>query len=913
MGMSSVMCRWPMLLALAAVLLGGGVSAMAADDTIVIYVSVEGNDEWTGRSMTLTAPNGPVATLQKACALARVRRMAMSRAVPMAVELLPGTYELAEPLALTAEDSGVGGKAIIYRAAEGAEVRLVGGKVLTGFQTVSDAAILEQLPERARGNVMEVDLKANGVMDYGSPGGGGMELFYNDVPMTLSRWPNEGFVRIKEVLEVTPVDVRGTKGDKGGKFVYEEDRASRWLGEKDLWLHGYWFWDWSDQRMQVASIDIDNKIIQIKEPEKHHYGYRKGQWYYAFNALSEIDMPGEWYADREAGILYFWPPSPVENGRAVVSVIPTLIQLDGVSKVRIEGLTLEACRGTAITVNGSTGVEVTGCTIRNIGTGVSMSGGTDNGVVGCDIHDTGGAGITLSAGDRKTLTPAGLYAENNHIHDWGRIKRMYAAGVHVYGVGNRVSHNLLYSAPHTAIFFGGNDHVIEFNEIHSVCYESNDAGAIYAGRDWSMRGTVIRHNYLHHINGREGRGCVGVYLDDMYCGTEISGNLFHNVTRAAFIGGGRDNSILNNIFVDCKPAVHVDARAMGWAKSHTDGWVKEATEKGTHKGIEYQKPPYSTRWPELARVLEGDPYAPEGNVVARNVCWGGRWDDFQAQALPLIRFENNIIDEDPHFVDFEGGNFQLKDASPAYKLGFERIPMEKIGLYESPQRASWPVTHAVRPMPTPPPSAPALTRKTFEVYRVQPRTAGIRIDGTLDGAEWPLRETAREMLVMQGISGERTGPHSRAWLVYDEDALYVGIYNRVSREKRLSNTNLWGQDDAVELAFRNPEGGKNAPILVLRGYPNGHFESSDEAGAPKDAVERALQGVTYAAVATQRGRWTVEWRIPFSSLGLDPTHHVRMQFNLSARKSAEPVWVEWQGTAACTWEVRNAGVLDLVK
>ena len=912
MGMCSVMCRWPVLLALVAMLIGGGVCAMAADDTIVIYVSPQGNDEWNGASTTLTAPDGPVATLQRARELTRGRKMLMSHAVPVAVELLPGTYELTEALSLTAEDSGIGVQPVTYRAG-GGEVRLVGGRVLEGFRAVTDTAILEQLPERARGNVVQVDLKANGVTDYGSPGGGGMELFYNDVPMTLSRWPNEGFVRIKDVLEVTPVDVRGTKGDKGGKFVYEEDRASRWLGEKDLWLHGYWFWDWSDQRMQVESIDTGNKVIQIREPEKHHYGYRKGQWYYAFNALSEIDMPGEWYADREAGVLYFWPPSPIEKGRAVVSVIPALIQLDGASNVHIEGLTLAACRGTAITVKGGTGVEVRACTIRNTGGGVSMSGGTNNGVVGCDIHDTAKAGISLDSGDRKTLTPAGLYAENNHIHDWGRITRMYAAAIHVYGVGNRVSHNLLYSAPHTAIFFGGNDHVIEFNEIHSVCYESNDAGAIYAGRDWSMRGTVIRNNYLHHISGREGRGCVGVYLDDMYCGTEISGNVFYDVTRAAFIGGGRDNSVLNNIFVDCKPAVHVDARAMGWAKSHTDGWVSEATEKGTHKGIEYQKPPYSTRWPELANILDGDPYAPEGNVVARNVCSGGRWDEFEAKALPLIHFENNLLDEDPRFVDLEAGDFQLRDDSPAYKLGFERIPIEKIGLHESADRASWPVVHAVRPMPTPPPTAPALTRKTFEVYRVHPRTAGIRIDGTLDRAEWPLRERAREMLLMQGISGERARPHSRAWLVYDEDALYVGIYNRVSTEMPLSATNLWGRDDAVEVAFRNPEGGSAAPIIVLRGYPNGHFESSDEAGAPKDTVERALQGVTYAAVATQRGRWTAEWRIPLASLGFDLTRHTRLQFNLSARKSAEPVWVEWQGTAACTWEVRNAGILEFVK
>ena len=122
--------------------------------------------------------------------------------------------------------------------------------------------------------------------------------------------------------------------------------------------------------------------------------------------------------------------------------------------------------------------------------------------------------IALSGGDRITLAPAGLAAENNHIHHYSRWNRICRPAVSLDGVGNRVAHNLIDNAPHQAISFGGNDHLIELNEIHSVCYESNDAGAIYSGRNWTMRGTVIRHNYFHHINGFEGRGCVGVYLDD---------------------------------------------------------------------------------------------------------------------------------------------------------------------------------------------------------------------------------------------------------------------------------------------------------------------------------------------------------------------------------------------------------------
>ena len=195
-----------------------------------------------------------------------------------------------------------------------------------------------------------------------------------------------------------------------------------------------------------------------------------------------------------------------------------------------------------------------------------------------------------------------------------------------------------------------------------------------------MRGTVIRHNYLHDITGFERRKCVEMYLDDMYCGTEIVGNVFWRVTSAAFIGGGRDCRIENNIFVDCAPAVHVDARAMGWAKYHADEWVKEGREKGTLSGIHYTKTPYSERYPKLPTILDEDPWAPRGNVIARNICVGGRWDNIESKARPLITFEDNLLDADPQFVDAARGNFELKPESPAWKLGFRRIPFEKIGL-----------------------------------------------------------------------------------------------------------------------------------------------------------------------------------------------------------------------------------------
>lgn len=654
---------------------------------MMFYVAPDGSDAWSG---TIPQPNaaktdGPLASLE--AARDAIRRLKQAGSLPaggVVIEVGGGDYERDGALELTPDDSGTGEAPIEYRGRAGESVRLIGGKRVTNWTPVSDPAILQRLDPAARGNVRQADLRALGVTDFGSPAGGGLELFFQGRPMPIARWPNEGFVKIGQVLGPTPVDVRGTKGCREGVFSYDGDRPRRWTDERDLWLHGYWFWDWADQRQKVASIDVEKRILTLAPPH-HSYGYRNGQWFYAFNALTEIDQPGEWYLDRDSGVLYFWPPT---SGETLVSIAPTLVKLDGVAHVGIRNITFEAMRSTAVIIRGGSHNRLVGCTVRNGGRNAVSVTGTANGVVGCNIYQMAEGGISLVGGDRQTLTPANLYAENNHIHHYGRFKPMYSAGISVHGVGNRLAHNLIHDAPHQAIGFGGNDHLIELNEIHHVCFESNDAGAIYSGRDWTMRGTVIRHNYLHHIYGFERRGCVGVYLDDMYCGTEISGNVFYQVPRAAFIGGGRDCQIVNNVFVDCRPAVHIDSRALGWAHAHADGWIREGREKGALSGIRFRAPPYSERYPPLVTILDEDPAAPRGNLVARNICWGGRWDEIDNKARPLVTFEDNLLDTDPQFVDAAALNFELRDSSPAWKLGFQRIPIERIGLVAGPDRAT---------------------------------------------------------------------------------------------------------------------------------------------------------------------------------------------------------------------------------
>jgi hypothetical protein len=660
-----------------------------------LYVSPNGNDSWSGRlaSPNRTRTDGPFATLERARdAIRTLKRQGKLPEGGVTVWLRGGTYTQLTPFELTAEDSGTPQSPITYSAYRNEQVRLVGGKRVTGWKPVTDATVLRKLPPKARGKVLVADLRSQGITDFGQMrrrGFGssaavpaGLELFYEGKPMPLARYPNEGWLKIA----ATPA------GQQGGRFTCDDPRLRRWTEAKDVWVHGYWTWDWADSYERVVSIHAEKGEIVTAEPHGV-YGYTPGKRFRVLNLLEELDAPGEWYLDRETGLLYFYPPDD-GSGEAMVSLTEKpLITLNGVSHLRIERMTFEVCRTTGIEMRGGAQNIVAGCNFRNIGTvGVVIEGGSGHQVVSCDFMDLGDGGIQVSGGDRNTLTPCKHEVLNCLFTRYSRWCRTYRPAVLVNGVGVRVAHCLMYDAPHNAILFGGNDHLFEYNEVHHVCTETGDAGAFYIGRDFTQRGTVIRYNYFHDI-GKSLQAetfvdVMAVYLDDCASGITIFGNVFYKAGRAAMIGGGRDNTVENNIFVECEPSVHVDARGLGWASFWFDG--RDSTLMDRLKAVPYQQPPWSERYPELVNILNDEPAVPKGNKIIRNISVGGRWIDLYDNLTDkIVTMRDNIIDGDAG-VEVTAKGIRLRKDSPAFKLGFQPIPLEKIGLYRDAYRKRLP-------------------------------------------------------------------------------------------------------------------------------------------------------------------------------------------------------------------------------
>ncbi len=637
-----------------------------------IYVSPDGDDSGLGTI------DSPYASLERARDQVRYLKSENGDDTGATIFLRGGDYQLSETFELNELDSGTAKNPVVYRNYKDEQVRIIGGIKLGRdiFSKVTDEKILSMVSEKARDNLVQADLKAIGITDYGQFEQYGhvrvtpapLELFYDGEPMQVARYPNTGFIRIGEVIDRGSVPRESDYTNRGALFKYTDSRHENWVGLEDVWLGGTFGNGWSDDNVNIEYIDPETKTVKLKTPTVYGVGSGRDYYhYYAYNILSELDMPGEYYLDREKGMLYFWPPCENQKADILLSMLEDpVIAIEGADHIKLEGFTVEAGRGIGIYLERANHNLIAGCTVRNVGTtGIFMGmgakqtfpylthndyegkpvsrrvghyqlhmyadtgwerfAGSNNTILSCDIYNTGSGGVMLGGGSKRKLIKGHSEVDNCKLYNFNRRNKFLTAGINVDGCGNRVANCDISKSLFQAIYVRGNEHLFEYNYIHEIAKDSDDTSAWYLGRDPSDRGNVIRCNFFYDV-GREDRSVMGVYCDDATADVSVISNIFYKVGQGratVFSNAGQDLLVRNNIFVDCGSAVELSSFFYTWAsktskvgqkyKDYDQGYIfyylRDEYTKRLTECVNIYKPPYSEKYPELTDWLDPIPGA----------------------------------------------------------------------------------------------------------------------------------------------------------------------------------------------------------------------------------------------------------------------------------------------------------------
>lgn len=429
------------------------------------------------------------------------------------------------------------------------------------FNPVEDAAALSELDTKISNSVLWASApgcneEMPSFAGTNTSPTGKIESFYkvfqNGEEAGIARYPNGGGFTVARAL--VPDD-----GDYTHESVYYDDvkKLEKWGQSKTIRAMTFRAAGYTVSDKTILSTDVENKIIRFSNKSGVKQYQDIGKRFFIYDALCELDAPGEWYIDRDKERIYYYPRENF-NGIEIVSDVSDLITIDGAKNIRLENFEISRSRKNGVTVKDADNVKIIDCEVKDIGRyGIRTINCTNSTIDGCDVHNIENGGIYLNY---TTDIDEGLVTQNNiarncTVYNIG-LKNLIASAIYIGGTGNTVSHNTIFNVPNMGVFFYGNDNIIEYNDFYNCLKYCDDMGIIYGNPGIMGFGNIIRYNHLHHFESlnTNPQELYMIYLDADTSGTLMQGNLIdltNQPKNASFglAGGGRNNVLKENIFL----------------------------------------------------------------------------------------------------------------------------------------------------------------------------------------------------------------------------------------------------------------------------------------------------------------------------------------------------------------------------
>lgn len=654
---------------------------MAETGKVTIYVSPVGRDDAEG------SLDAPLKTFDGA---RKKVQSYIGQGREIEVVFRGGEYRLTETVKFTGADSGSENSSITYKAYDGEKVEFKGSVALDASKAkqVTDEKILSKLYDDVKNKIVEIDLASCGITkamikeyknhgsEYSLQGGEVNGLYQNGNAQKVSEWPN-GFGNY------TTWDY----AESGDTLHYTDTEPNRWEDAKHMWIGGYNSNDYQFSRRTVTDVNAETSTITCYTASQKFTSAYSRRWK-AYNLIEEIDVPGEYYIDPDAMKLYWYPEESLTGSVLEFSWLNDyMLNIQYAQNLRFENLCFTQNRGSAIFMKQVKNVDFIGCEITDVG-GRGMyvysdilaetdrdywqrnrlDGSYDCDILNCRFDNIGHNAIWINGGNVDTLTKSNNRIENNIITRSAQLSKNNPA-IFIRGCGTTLNNNNISDLPFHAINIYGNDHTINYNEIHDVIQESDDCGAIYCGRNTLHRGTEIAYNYIHDVMPVKElvynfQGAI--YLDDREGGYSIHHNIIENARIDLIVNGGVDIDYSNNTSVN----IH-----RYYMRFNNGGIAENAnTARGIWEGHIADEELYFSHYKNLRELIEmgktntRNPEMAKFTKITGNLGVNCEGLSIGTNTLQYGTVKNNVqIEECNDFVDPENGDYRIKKDSETYK------------------------------------------------------------------------------------------------------------------------------------------------------------------------------------------------------------------------------------------------------